>query len=244
MLGQNLIVEKREHPPGDKGIQSSLEEVAKKISEGYTHPEVRAWSIERLDRARKEEGIKVNTERERAEILLRAVQKKLWVPDPVGVEFMVGAHLMACDVSTKDKVCFHGEDCDGVTSLLGACFLSVGLDTMVVGHAYKGRDIEHVLCAVRINKKWWYADPSTDFPVGTCAKYSWERLLSVPNIQTLCNDVVCLRDQSAWEPDKHDFVKQGTFVGVNGQIGLGAPPRLVQFAWIAGRSLRWNREAA
>lgn len=237
-----LSIEKRVHPYGAAGVQSSLEEVAKKIKEGYTHPKVRAWAVECLERARREQGRKADTERERAEILLRAVQKKLWVPDPVGAEWMAGAHLMACDKSTKDDLCILSGDCDDASVMLGSCFLCVGLDTMIVGHAYEGKHIEHVLCAVRIGKgpkgQWWYADPTTDFPLGTVARYSWERLLSVPNIQTLCDEASCLRDPKAWDPEKHNFVVQGQFVGVNG------PPR-IKFAWLVEPPPRlvWNNRA-
>lgn len=106
-----LRIEKRAHPFGEKGVNSSLEEVAKKIKEGALHPKVRAWAVECLERARKEQGLGANTDKQRAEILLRAVQKKLWVPDPTGSEWMAGAHLMACDRSTADELCILSGDC-------------------------------------------------------------------------------------------------------------------------------------
>lgn len=103
-------VDHRLHPFGEKGVFSSLEEVADRVAKGALSPRVRLWAIECLDRARVEQGLQANNDRERAEILLRAVQKKLWVPDPVGAEWMAGTHLMACDPA-KDGVCFRGGDC-------------------------------------------------------------------------------------------------------------------------------------
>lgn len=103
-------VEKRAHPPGEQGVVASLEAVAERVKLGAVSPKVRMWAIECLDRARTERGWRMDTERERAIVLLEACQKKLWVPDPIGVEWMAGAHLMACD-ATKDGVCFRGNDC-------------------------------------------------------------------------------------------------------------------------------------
>lgn len=103
-------VQKKDHPHGEQGVVTSLEEVAKRVALGASSPKVRMWAIECLDRARKERGWKMDTEKERAVVLLEACQSKLWVPDPVGVEWMAGAHLMACDPE-KDGVCFRGNDC-------------------------------------------------------------------------------------------------------------------------------------
>lgn len=103
-------VEKRQHPFGERGVFSSLEEVCRRAKKGAVSPKVRMWAIEQLDRARKTRGLKMNTEKERAEVLLKAVQQKLWVPDPVGTEWMAGSHLMACDPA-QDGVCFRGGDC-------------------------------------------------------------------------------------------------------------------------------------
>jgi hypothetical protein len=171
----------------------------------------------------------MDTERQRAETLLKAVQKKLWVPDPVGAEFMVGAHLMACDRTTPEAICYHGEDCDGVTSLLGACLLSVGIYVAVVGHAYGGSSsIGHVLCAAWVDGQWEYADPSTDLALGKCVRFSRERLISVPNVKVICDANVCLRERTDYHPEKNDFVVKGVFVGVD-----GPPVRSPGFHWNA-----------
>lgn len=105
-------VEQRVHPWGEKGVLSSLDEVAKAAAKGSTDPRVRTWAIERLDKAR-EAGQSVKQPHERARVLLEAVQKKLWVPDPIGAEYIPQAHLLACDPDKpKDgQVCVRGDDC-------------------------------------------------------------------------------------------------------------------------------------
>lgn len=117
-------------------------------------------------------------------------------------------------------------DCDDLVTLLGACFLTVGLPVMIVGHAYgASRNISHVLTAVRVDGRWLYADPTPDdFKLGECVEFSRERILSVPNIQMLCDDDVCLSDKSSYSPEKNNFVERGHFIGVDGV----AP----KFAWL------------
>lgn len=230
-------IERRQHPFGEAGVNSSLQEVAKKAAEGSLDPRVRAWAIECLERARREKSLKVNTEKERAEILLKAVQAKLWVPDPVGSEWMAGAHLMAC--VDKDSPCFHGGDCDDLAAVLGACFLTVGLHTMIVGHGYNAqKQIAHVLCAVRVAGRWLYADPSTDLPLGECVKFTREQLLSTPNVKVLCDRDKCLTFPTLFDPNKNGFVDKGEFVGVNGPDG----EPILQWIEGPGEVMRWLGE--
>lgn len=129
-------VEHRSHPYGERGVFSSLEEVCKRANKGAVSPKVRMWAIECLDRARKERGLKMSTEKQRAEVLLKAVQQKLWVPDPVGTEWMAGTHLMACD-PTKDGVCFRGGDCFPEGTLL----LREGHEPIEIEHVEPGMKI-------------------------------------------------------------------------------------------------------
>jgi hypothetical protein len=138
---------------------------------------------------------------------------------------MAGAHLMACDRSTKDELCFSSDDCDGKVVILASSFLSVGLHAMIVGHAYNSaKNISHVLTAVRVDGKWMYADPTPeDFKLGECVDFSRERILSVPNVQVLCDGDTCLSDKSNYDPGASNFVTEGVFVGVDGT------PR---FAWL------------
>lgn len=220
----------REHPFGEAGVRSSLEEVAKAIARGSIDPRVRTWAVNTLSKAR-DEGARVDNNRGRAEVLLKAVQKKLWVPDPVGAEYIPEAHLLACDETTPDAVCVKGDDCDGVASLLGSAFMSVGLYALVVGHGYKKNVIQHVLCAVRVDGRWEYADPSTALPLGHCHDFQRERILSVPNVKVLCDANSCIRvDPAKWDPELSGFVEKGVFVGVR-----EVPTSPVKIAWIVER---------
>lgn len=103
-----MQVEKRPHPRGERGVFSSLEEVSKRAAEGGVRPDVRRWAIEIIDKKRKT-GKNVHSKRAQAEALLEAVQAKLWIEDPVGTEFIQGAHLTAC--TSDNEPCFHGGDC-------------------------------------------------------------------------------------------------------------------------------------
>ncbi len=179
-----------------------------------------------LDTARKK-GLAAHTPRDRANILLLAVQEKLWVPDPVGTEFIQGAHLTAC--TDPNSPCFQGGDCDDLVVLLAAAYLGVGLDTLIVGHGYgDSRQIAHVLTAVHIDGKWHYADPSpiggnsTDYaPLGKCVPFTRERLYSLPNEKMICDESACLVPGRSFNPQ--GFIETGHYIGVN-----GSPP---QFAY-------------
>lgn len=232
-------MDKREHPLGEKGVKLSLEKVAERIASDYTDPRIRAWAIECLERARRDGKSRCRTELERAQVLLAAVQKKLWVPDPYASEWIAGSHLTAC--VDKDAPCFHGGDCDDLVALLGSCLLSVGLPVAVVGHSYNAaQQISHVLCSVRIGGRWQYADPSSEYDVGHCDPFTRERILSVPNVKLICDSDVCLRDPRQFDPIEHGFVTGGTYVGVDGRP---------KFAWLSsqprnarppsGRRLEW-----
>ncbi len=213
-------VTEREHPFGTKGVNQSLDEVARRVSTGSRDPAVRTWAVEVLDEARKAGVSSVTNTEERARVLLKAVQQKLWVPDPVGVEYMPAARLLACNEKKNNgSVCVRGDDCDGLATLLGASWMSVGVYTVVVGHGYDDEgNIEHVLCAAWVNGAWRYGDPSTDLPLGKCVPFSHERLLSVPNIKVICDEEVCIGQDGArhLNPDRLEFVEKGVFVGVDG----------------------------
>lgn len=220
-------VVKRDHPWGETGIRSSLDEVAKAAAAGAVHPAVHTYIGKKLKRAQ-ERGQSVSRPRDRAQILLGVVQReKLWIPDPVGTEYIPAAHLLACDAE-DDEHCIESDDCDGKASLLGAMLSSAGIYTLIVGHAYNElRQIEHVLCAAYLDKSWHYADPSTTLPLGKCVPFSRERVLSIPNVQMLCDDTVCL-GRRQFDPEKLEFVDKGVFVGVSGPPDMeGLSARLV-----------------
>lgn len=235
-MAEQFNVDRRPHPWGENGVRSSLDEVAKRAAAGALRPEVRTWAIEILDKARKA-GRNVNNDRARANEILLACQAKLWVPDPVFAEYIPPARLLACEKHGENNaVCIKGDDCDGLVVLCSAAFMSVGLHSMIVGHAYnREKKIQHVLSAVRINGKWNYADPSTPehmpaFPLGRCAPFTRERIISVPNVKVLCDDNTCLTPEG-YNPNTNGFIDQGEFVGVN-----GAPEFEWRFRWLGAES--------
>lgn len=215
-------VVERDHPFGDRGVNQSLDEVAKRVAKGALSPRVRTWAIEQLDEARRSGLSSVKNANERAKVLLRAVQKKLWVPDPVGAEYMPAAELLACDPEKdKDQICVRGDDCDGLATLLGAAWMSVGIHTLVVGHSYDEDEkaIEHVLCAAHLEGVWRYGDPSTDLPLGQCVPPTRERVLSVPSVRVVCDADTCIGSSGARHIKPDDYIDKGVFVGVDGIPG-------------------------
>ena len=126
---------------------SSLDEVAKAAAKGSIDPRVRTWAIERLDKAR-EAGQSVKQPHERARVLLEAVQKKLWVPDPIGAEYIPQAHLLACDPDKpkEGQVCVRGDDCFAEGTLVltdervGTTFVAVPVEKLKPGMKIWGLD--------------------------------------------------------------------------------------------------------
>lgn len=221
----------RPHPDGEPGIRSSLDEVAAGIIATLNDPvqlaRVRTYSIDKLAEA-KDRGELRDDNEGRAAVLLKAVQtEKLWVPDPVGIEYMPAPHHMACTKSKNGEVCVRGDDCDGQARLLGAMFSSVGIYTLVVGHAYdRDKQIEHVLCAIHNGSKWMYADPSTSLKLGKCLPFTRERVIAIPTGEMLCDAAVCVGPKI--KTDQIERKIQGRFVGV------GGPPRGRQIVWLHG----------
>jgi len=164
---------------------------------------------------------------------------------------MAGAHLLACDASTQDDICFLGADCDELVILLGACFLAVGLQCVICGHAYDASgSIQHVVLGVRIRKQgglsaisgdrhqyeYLYADPSLpDLKLGQITAFTRERVLSVPDVRVICDAKNCLVNRD-YDPDELNFVSRGVFVGVDG------PPERAAFAWLGAPRMQWIGE--
>lgn len=227
----------------------SLDEVANFVARGMSNSYVRKFATDKLAEA-KRMGVSVDSPRARAEVLLRVFQnEKLWVPDPVNAEHITEAHLIACDPKTphvgpdgKALECFEGEDCDGKVVGFLACLGSVGIHCAVVGHSYdEDKHIEHVLGVAWIGKRWYYADPSLpELALGQCVPFTRERVLSVPNVQVICDDRACIQGhEHGFNPDDSNFVSQGVFVGV------GAPPTMAgltaKVMW-QGSRLEWLGE--
>jgi hypothetical protein len=231
-------VESRPHPFGESGVRSSLEEVCQRAATGASEilatpgqlARVRTYAAKILKEA-KAAGRQVHRPGHRARELLSAVQeRKLWIPDPIGIEYIPAAHLMACDGDAHDDgtPCLAGDDCDGKVVLLAALFMAVGLYTMVVGHAYDADgNISHVLTKVYFDGRWHYADPSqlsngSHQALGKCVAYTRERYYSMPEIKVVCDAASC--DARNFDPEEVGFVKRGTFVGVNGIPVVELPP--------------------
>lgn len=232
-----MKVTRRVQPLGEKGIFLSLEEVAKKAGEGGTRPDVRRWAIDQLDKVRKT-GRNVHAQRDQAEILLAAVQEKLWISDPVGTEFIQGAHMTAC--TPESDMCFAGGDCDDLTVLLAAACLSIGIDTVIVGHSYNNsRQISHVLCAVFFDNTWHYADASIyngdgdHYPLGKCGPFTRETLHELPSAKLLCDENACLTLTHSPDPyATRQWDQGGIFVGVDGhKIETPPLPKPEDFAY-------------
>jgi hypothetical protein len=246
------VVEQRPHPLGEAGVRSSLDEVAKKAADilknGDHFVRVKTWAGKKLHEARAR-GEDVSTDRGRAAALLRVVQReKLWVPDPVGMEFITGAHLMACDrdADNPEGVCVQAEDCDGKTVLLTACYLSIGLHTVICGHGYdkehpRVRRLEHVISKVRAGGEWYYADGSyEEFALGTCHPFTRERILSLPDRRVVCDGEVCNVELGGYDPDDQ-FLKAGagTYIGVD-----GISSRPLRVVWLGSEEEPTPYEAA
>jgi hypothetical protein len=225
-MARAFVSDIREHPYGEQGTRTSLDRVAEYVAEGISSPYVRTWAIDRLVEAR-DAGQTVDNPAARARVILQAAQTKLWVPDPVNAEYIPKAHLLACDPKKphqdeqgNDIACLGGDDCDGLLVMCASAFGAVGLHVAVVGHGYDGSSIEHVLCVVWFNEKWNYADPSlAELRLGECVPFKRERVIGIPNRQVLCDASACFSGaQTQFNPEKHNFVERGIFVGV------GAPP--------------------
>jgi transglutaminase-like putative cysteine protease len=206
-------VTRRPHPPGATGTRASLDEVAKRIREGFDHPKVRAWAGIRLREAGNPKGPIA-----RAAALLEAQRKQnIYLPDPEGVEYMPAAHVTLGDGVNEPEMV--GEDCDGLTiGLLAACEAS-GIRTAVVGAAYdEERNISHVLGMVNDGKgNWYYVDPSSDYPFGEAMKATYEDVIDTRTGKHICvADACSVPLQGTKSPD----VGPGRFVGVDGLPGM------------------------
>lgn len=221
MLGETRYL-KRPHPPGKAGIRTSLREVALAMGRGRMDEDVLRWGRNVIERERIQRGNRADTPRKRAELLLGEAQAKVWTPDPVGVEFVPAARLLACDLATKDKDCFATDDCDGRSGLLGAALLSVGIDVVAVGHSYTSdKVVGHVLAAAWLDGAWHYADPTLyQEGLGTVVDFTHEIVLEPFTGTVLCEGRRCL---GSLPNTTRQYIQEGTFVGVSGGFRMRAP---------------------
>lgn len=228
-------VVKRTHPRGELGTSISIEEVARRATEGRVDPKTVAWAREKLAQAGWPQ-----TKLAQAEALLAALRRERhYVDDPTDAEFIPSA---ACTLEGCDGLTFLGEDCDGLlVSFLSACG-AVGIWGAVVAHAYdpSGNNLTHVLAAVYDGEydwsdtskgNWIRCDPSTNQPFGTVSKPTREKMVLVPGGAMLCDQ----KPTCGAPPTdiKQYLPSEGTFVGVGkpkaGSGTMGLPSSLTPF---------------
>jgi len=261
------VVLRQDQPYGDDGIKFSLEQCAKRVAEGRLHPDLIAWTRRRLAEAGNPKGA-VARARVLLAATRGKMKNGRWCPDPTDAEFMPAAKDMVetCKggQTNPDGSCALGEappmyalgDCDDLSLQLGsglvvasglvdAMLLSattgnVGVYSAIVGHAYtREKQIEHVLCAVWGEDKWWYCDPSMpNFEFGYCKPYTRERAIYVPSLELACDADVCLAPGGA-ASGPPPLPTRGDFVGL-GQAEPELPPDARGFRYLAsdnGRGL-------
>ncbi len=206
-------VTRRAHPPGAAGTRASLEEVARRVKEGFDHPHVRAWAGKKLREAGDPKG-----NMNRAAALLAAYRaQNIYINDPQGVEYIAGAHVTLGDGDSGPLM--TGGDCDdGTVAYLAACE-SIGIRTAVCGAAYdEARTISHVLGMVTDdNGHWYYADPSTDFPFGEAKEATYEDVIDVRTGKHICVANACSVPLNGTNAPP---LGEGRFVGVDGLPGM------------------------
>jgi hypothetical protein len=220
-----MKVERRDHPRGEQGTRTSIEEAAKRAAEGRLDPRTRAWAIEKIVQAGNPRG-----RMDRAAVLLEALRReRIYIPDPTDAEFIPSA---ACTLKGCDGLVFLGEDCDGLLVAFLAAVGSVGIEGAVVGHGYEDDgQLSHVLAAVFDGKAWHLADPSTDQPFGQVDTPKRERWVGVPGINVLCDstDGNCNPGSIGSGISGARMRPQGDFVGVGAPRGMVDGPRQPRF---------------
>jgi hypothetical protein len=153
-------IEVQPYPPGVAGIRLSLEVVARKIRDGRLDPDVRGWAGDVLKAAGNP-----TTVRAKAQALLDAFRKQtIYVPDPVGAEYIVSAAGTMC---LRPGLCVRARDCDDGVVAMGAALLSQGISVRVIKQNFGPGKQEHVLVVAQDeNGAWLAVDPSTSLPVG------------------------------------------------------------------------------
>lgn len=124
------------------------------------------------------------------------------------------AEVPCWDITTDDHRVYLAEhdvtvsQCDDLSIQLGSSICTAmmlvaaagdaGVYGAIVGHGYtRDKIIEHVLCAVWGEGKWWYCDPSMpSVPFGECKAYTRERAIYVPSLDLACDADVCLARKS------------------------------------------------
>lgn len=226
---------------GEKGLRFSLNQIAAKAWEGRAHRSTWSWTSHVLRDYQVDWDA---TTKQRAAAILDAVQKRfVWLPDARHIEQIAGAHLLFdgefaggdCDDAVIALLAAFLKACEKVSIPTAVCAVAydfVDKDGNVVdardilekyGDAagakkvgYNVPHLSHVLAKVYLDGAWYYADPSTNDPLGTpsgAGHITREVLVSVdPSRATICDSDVCPIDL---EPPSLDEVP-GTFQTFDG----------------------------
>lgn len=184
-LSQKRLVN---HPLGHDGIMESLRQVAAHVQKGRLHEDVMSWAGHKLVEAGSPVGNLA-----RASALFDAFAKQYaYMHDQRGVERIAQANLTLGNGKDK-KPLLPGGDCDDAVVAYASACEAAGIPTAVVGAAYEGSDIGHVLLMVSDgNGKWVYADPSAKgYKFGQYKTPTREIILDTLTGEVLCDDTMC-----------------------------------------------------
>jgi hypothetical protein len=156
-----------EYPGGAPGVKRSLTEMARLMREarldaavsGYAADVLRAAGIDGRNRSQW-------TARNVAQAFLDNVRVVvMYAPDALGAEVITSPAGQLC---LRPNLCIRKEDCDGLSTLLGALLMCVGFRVWIVKQSWGSGTQEHVLIAVEDeNGGKLLADPShASMPVG------------------------------------------------------------------------------
>ncbi len=181
-------------PPGEAGVQHTLDKVAELAARGGEDPRVRShatyvlkacgWPTSKLERAR---------------CLLADTRTLHHVDDPVNAEHVPEAWTMMPNHVTGEAPMFVAEDCDGLTVRWLALCLAAGIPAKVVGYWYGENDDRHVAGAIwddvgqnNGGPLWLDGDPSLqNLPLGKSIPFTRRQERELPSMTITCDDTYC-----------------------------------------------------
>jgi hypothetical protein len=145
----------------------SLEEMSRLMREARNDKDVNGYAADVLKAAGLDGRNRDTwTARNVTQALLDNVREvMIYAPDPAGTEMITSPAGQLC---LRPGLCIRKEDCDGLSSLLGALCMCVGFEVRIVKQSWGEDQQQHVLIAVRAEDgSWLKADPShASMPVG------------------------------------------------------------------------------
>jgi hypothetical protein len=155
------------YPAGAPGIRRSLEEMARLMREARLDPAVNGYAADVLKAAGIDGRNRAKwTAFQVAQTLLDNVRSVvIYSPDAAGAEVITSPAGQLC---LRPGLCIRKEDCDGLSTLLGALLMCVGFRVWIVKQSWGPTQQEHVLIAVEDESgKKLKCDPShATMPVG------------------------------------------------------------------------------